>query len=109
MLDYCELLAESEAPFNINGDFPMLQPSLFESLEPESTPPSPPTKTCGIDFEALWAEMPAEQIPSLLVQSNSQSGRRKIADMIIRNRPDLTGRVEGSLEALGEGPSMEEV
>lgn len=87
----------------------MHHPSLFDSIDPTPGPAQAPIKAGGIDFDALWAEMPVEQIPSLLAQSTSPAGRRKIADMIIRNRPELAARVEASLEALGEGPSPEGV
>lgn len=86
----------------------MHQPSLFDSMAPAPEPARPSTRVGGIDFEALWAEMPVEQIPSLLAQSDNPAGRRKIADMIIRNRPDCAIRVEAALEVLGAGHSLED-
>lgn len=86
----------------------MHQPSLFDTMAPATEPAPVPRKAGGIDFEALWAEMPVEQIPSLLAQSDNPAGRRKIADMIIRNRPELAARVEASLEAIGAVRLQEE-
>lgn len=86
----------------------MHHPSLFDTLDPEPEPARTPTKAGGIDFDALWAEMPVEQIPSLLAQSDNPAGRRKIADMIIRNRPELAARVEASLEAISAARLQEE-
>jgi hypothetical protein len=86
----------------------MHQPSLFDTVAPATEPAPPSARVGGIDFEALWAEMPVEQIPSLLAQSDNPAGRRKIADMIIRNRPDCASRVESAFEALSEVPSRED-
>lgn len=79
----------------------MHQPSLFDSEEPPQPPAGDlPRREDGIDFPALWAQMPAREIPHLLGQASSLEGRRKIADMISRNRPELSDQVETALASL---------
>ena len=97
----------------------MHQPSLFDTLDLEPTPapvpaqaesasehdPAPqPARVQPIDWAKLWAEMPVEEIPRLLQQCDHPAGRRKIADMLIHNRPDLADRVEACFATLTRDP-----